>query len=656
VRSIDKLRWSVPLIAAGALLTCADVGPDQAVCEPGSYRCVNDTSLRCVGDGTGYEVEQNCAKQDKICTDVGCRACFPDQTVCFGEKLLRCNGSGDGYLAQPELICDVEQGEVCDRGGCVDACELARRNRSYVGCEYWAADLDNAVVDIGAAAAQQFAVVVSNPSPLPAEVKVTVNQAAFGQPPQIAEIMELTVAPQALEVLLLPAREVDGSPEGEFDVGTGTALTAHAFKIESTVPLIAYQFNPLSNVGVFSNDASLLIPTTALSADTEGKVGADYLVMGWPQTIASTENPVTSFGSDLRAFLTIVGTADETDVRVELSTKIIGDGDTIPAKEAGDLLEVKLNAYDVLNLETGGFGPDADFTGSRVSSSRPVVVFSGSEASDVPDPPDLTFRRCCADHLEQQLFPVTTLGRTFIALTTPSRTGAVSEAGARITKLAEEQEYFRVLTTGEFPDIITNLEPPYDKLSPGQGGIASIQAARDFTIQATSPVVVGQFVAGQQEVGIPSDLPGGDPSFILLPPVEQYRKEYLFLTPDKYSFDFLLVAAPKDTFVRLDGRELKEGCDEETGQKVCCTHTVVGSVQLPGQGLETEFEAYKCQLSFPEIVPDRIPPENLLPGLQYDGVHRLTATQPVGLVVYGFDAFVSYGYPGGTDLALINVN
>jgi len=43
--------------------------------------------------------------------------------------------------------------------------------------------------------------------------------------------------------------------------------------------------------------------------------------------------------------------------------------------------------YDVLNLETGGFGADADFTGTRVDADKPVAVFSGSEASDVPDPP-----------------------------------------------------------------------------------------------------------------------------------------------------------------------------------------------------------------------------------------------------------------------------
>ena len=37
-------------------------------------------------------------------------------------------------------------------------------------------------------------------------------------------------------------------------------------------------------------------------------------------------------------------------------------------------------------------------------------------------------------------------------------------------------------------------------------------------------------------------------------------------------------------------------------------------------------------------------------GMQDDGVHRLEANAPVGLVVYGFDAFVSYAYAGGLNL------
>jgi len=632
---------------------CANLNNDDGICDPGSYRCVGSSALICLPDGSGWQVEADCGATGKVCTAGGCKVCEPDALQCKGIELLRCNSDGSGFLNDPVKTCDAEKGEICDGGGCTNACTLATTNRSYVGCEYWAVDLDNAVVEIGSAAAQQFAVALSNPSPLQARVRILVNEAPFGQPVKLKTVTERTVKPQQLEVVLLPAREVDGSLPGEFNTGSGTAVSSNAYKIESTAPLIAYQFNPLSNVGVFSNDASLLVPTPALSGDSGAQLGANYLVMGWPQTIATTDDIMTNFGTDLRAFLTVVGTREDTSVKVVLNTDIIGDAEgLIKPMKAGDTLTAKLGPFDVLNLETGGFG--ADFTGSQVLTNKPVVVFSGSEASDVPDFPDLTTRKCCADHLEQQLFPVPTLGTAFIALTTPSRTGALRAAGAVISEKTEK-EVFRILAAGEFTRVGTNLPPPHDQLSISPRTIAQLRVNRDFTIQANEPVVVGQFVAGQDETGISRTLPGGDPSFILLPPVEQFRKDYLFLTPNKYAFDFVLVAAPRTAKVTLDGRVLKDGCDTQQGQKLCCTRSEVGSVREAAATSDTPYVAYKCQLSFPKVVPDKEPPDNLEAGNQNDGVHRLVSDLKVGLVVYGFDAYVSYGYPGGTDLALINL-
>jgi hypothetical protein len=651
-RELQRLPLALLLLAAPLCATCASTDLTPQVCEPQSYKCVGSLSLRCSSDGAGWQVEADCSQKALTCTTRGCLTCQPGGVYCQGQDLMACNADGTGYDPKPLLTCDGSKGMVCEGSSCSNACQLSRVNRSYMGCEYWAVDLDNAVVEIGSAAAQQFAIALSNPSSLPASVTVSVNEAPFGQPPILKEVTKRSVAPEALEVILLPAREVDGSPAGEFNTGTHTALSANAYKIESTAPIIVYQFNPLSNVGVFSNDASLLIPTPALTTDSSNENGASYLVMGWPQTIAETQDRKTNFGENLRAFLTVVGTRDGTNVRVYLSTPIVGDGKTIPALAGGQTLDVKLNAFDVLNLETGSF--NADFTGTKVTTDKPVVVFSGSEASDVPDFPDLSTRKCCADHIEEQLFPIQTLGTAFIAISTSGRTAALKEAGATITP-HKETEYFRVLAAGESTAISTSLPPPFDNFLVAGGKHAQLRVEQDFTIQATGPLVVGQFMPSQDEAGVPSSLPGGDPSFIVLPPVEQFRKNYLFLTPDKYSFDFIAVAAPRGARVKLDGRELKEGKVSGPGPRLSCTRSPVGKVRRPGDKNETEYDAIKCQLSFPVVIPDQTPPQNLLPGEQNDGVHRLTADLPVGLVVYGFDAYVSYGYPGGTDLALINL-
>lgn len=43
-----------------------------------------------------------------------------------------------------------------------------------------------------------------------------------------------------------------------------------------------------------------------------------------------------------------------------------------------------------------------------------------------------------------------------------------------------------------------------------------------------------------------------------------------------------------------------------------------------------------------------------MPGVQNDGVHRISSNQAIGVVVIGFDNYVSYAYAGGTDLKEIS--
>jgi hypothetical protein len=182
---------------------------------------------------------------------------------------------------------------------------------------------------------------------------------------------------------------------------------------------------------------------------------------------------------------------------------------------------------------------------------------------------------------------------------------------------------------------------------PGDDAFTMCDVVEDFVIEASGPVIVGQFVTSQWEaVGYSNNAqPAGDPAFILLPPVEQYRSEYIFLVPDDYAFDYLMIAAPSDARVFLDGSPIDDFPQ--------CTRKLIAP--LPVEGQEVDFSSIVCSLSDPivsmegaRVVVDEGDQSN-------DGVHRLTSDRPVGLTVYGFDAFVSYGYPGGTDLRAINV-
>ncbi|UJR81801.1 IgGFc-binding protein [Sandaracinus amylolyticus] len=656
-----------------------------------SEACLGDVHYSCEADGEFLRpVVENCADEGKTCADgLWCVTCRPNSGGCDEQgNAVVCNDDGSGWEVIDE--CDIEHGEVCDLGSCRNLCEVALTRRSYLGCEFFATDLDNAALGAGRdASAQQYAVVVSNPGNYPADVVVEIDTGAFGGETVPVIVAEQRVLPGDLEVFELPRRELDGSssmtpcaadaecqsateacwcsggsPVGTpgatdcrcrnaagangLNDGTHSALTAHAYRVRSSLPIVAYQFNPLDNVGVFSNDASLLLPTSG--------IGERYTVVGWPQTIADSTDPDEDFDpsrtdEDLRAFLTIVGTQPDTQVSITLGAEVrnvVG----LPGEEnygPGDVIELELGAFDVINLETQGF--NADFTGTQVVASpeHPVAVFVGTEASDAPRYETLLNRQCCGDHVEEQLFANDALGRHFFIGLTPRRSRALSAAlidGSSVGDFAEP-ESVRIVAVAEG---VTMIETTIDD---GFGGFLAyeleqnqslvIETTQDFEIRSSQAIAVLQVQSSQESIGIDSRYPGGDPSIVGVPPVDQFRRDYVFLTPDLYAFDFVTIVAPASAQILLDERPLTE---------FECEAAAADGIERMMTDPPPEWFVYRCQLSFPDVIgPPNVEVED---GVQNDGYHTLRATEEVSLIVSGFDAYVSYGYAGGADLESID--
>jgi hypothetical protein len=598
-------------------------------CIEGIVECRGSALTRC--DQGKFAVIDDCGGRGEACATVlkKCTPCAPGELTCDGQSTLRC--SDDGQTRNVSGTCDASQGFACRSGVCSDLCGDAAEHRSNIGCEYWPVDLDNAVLPPegglpGNAAIQQYAVIVTNPQPdIAAVVTVEEDTAAPGQPNAPHVVATATVGPNHLEVFKLGPREVDGSPPDVPNGGTGTALTRHAYRLRSTVPIIAYQFNPLENFNVRSNDATVLLPTSALVGST-----AKYVVAGWPQTIARTEDPHTNFNEMLRVFLAVVGTTPDTHVKIHTTARVIPGGPFPNGAPKNTEVEATLQPFEVLNLETGDFL--ADFTGSTVEADQAVVVYVGSEASDAPFFTDLSQRSCCADHLEVQVTPTRAVGQHYTIGRMPNRSQAVSAAGAVIGTF-KEPELYRVVATADGPThVTTSLPAPYDAFDlAGPGADLVLSALEDFRLDASQPVLVADVQVSQEAAGISiaNGLPGGDPSLLLIPATEQWRNDYVLLTPDKYAFDFLVITAPNGAHVFVDGL---------AADGTVCEITTAA------------FTVYRCQLSFPIIDPAGRPPTNILPGVQHDGVHRVQADVPVGVLVYGFDYRVSYAYAGGTEL------
>jgi hypothetical protein len=568
--------------------------------------------------------------------------CKPGAVDCQGQTVVVCNPSGDSW--QMAQACDTSSGYACRDGSCIQLCHLAAQQQSNVGCEYWGADLDNAVVSPSLnAAAQQYAIVVSNVQPdVPASVAVEQDDSLPGDASHLTRVVATAIiAARNLEVFKLGPREVDGSADGTFNTGTGTALTRHAFKVTSDFPIVAYQFNPLDNVNVFSNDASQLLPVSGLNVG----IGRAYVVPGWPQTIATSTDPSNNFGIDLRAFVAIVATRPDTRVHLQTTARVIAGGPFPNGIDKGASADATLQPFEVLNLETGDF--NADFTGTLIDATQPIAVFPGSEASDAPYFQTLSQRFCCADHLEHQTAPVRAVGKSYALAKMPNRTKAVIAAGGNIG-VVDETEYYRVVAVASgTTHVTTTLRHPWAAFDlNGEGDSQTIPSQTDFILDASQPAMVLDVQASQDAGGVPRGLPGGDPSTAFVSPREQWRSDYVLLTPDKYVFDYLVIVAPNGAHAYVDGLVL-DVTNSDVTPSDGLTDAERGSSTPP-------FWTYRYQLSYPIIDPTQQAPNNILPGKQDDGVHHVQADAPVGVIAYGFDSYVSYAYAGGTQLTVIN--
>lgn len=565
--------WLIAALCAGSIAGCgpstsggdlggsADAAPNDP-CSGETTRCAGDTYQTCV-DGAFQDVT-TCSSQ--CVPGVGCAACDPSfGRTCVGDSVHGCND--DGSLGELIETCGLES---CDAGRCVDDCGDAAASNSYIGCEYWAVDLHNATDVVGepllggcslygvptirletvpvcynpspanpltdptiaglcdpgndCAAApagftcqsrsvclldaeeSPFAVVVSNPHPSKA-ARVTIENA-------VGRTSEVDVAGGAV-VQIFP-QSLGFTDQSVRSGGVG----AHAYRLTATRPIVAYQFNPLDNVGVFSNDGSLLLPVHTLDTD--------YYAI----TLPSLARRPTAH--DFSGYLSVVATASgTTDVDVT-PTAAVRAGNGTPAIAAGVTHSFSLQQYDVLTLEASGAG---DLTGTRVqSATAPFAVFAGHVATGA----SAQSGACCADHLEDQLFGAGTWGKRY----------AVARSQAR----GNEPDRVRILA--QRADTHVTLTPAMGTcpvLGPGEH--CQLDITGDVEISADQPISVAHFLlaVGQSGSGVN---PQGDPAMAMAVPTEQFRTDYTLLVPQQYATNFFAVVAPAAGTVHLDGADI----------------------------------------------------------------------------------------------------
>src|SRR5581483_2135065 len=386
-------------------------------CTDGEHRC--DGRLWDVCQNGAFTTQQGCTS-DQLCSDtLGCVACLPGKNGCVGAKVVTCdaNGSPTQTVIQdcgPDLTCASDP--ASGQAACVTPCDPKALAHSYTGCVFYAVDLPQFTIPtplVGTIAAdQQFAIAVANPWQVPLNVVVERDDAMPGQPAQLAQVATAQVPAQSLQTIPLPPREVSGYVKGQRN---RTLLTAAAYRVTTDRPASVYQFKPINNPDAFSNDASLLIPSNALDAS--------YVVLGWPGTGGDVSAGGLTIQTDKRSYVTIVATRANTKVRVTASSEIMA-GDNATAIHKGGTYTAVLNEFDTLNLEGADFqtAGATDFTGTRIEADGPLAVWSGVECMTInPDPPIDPMKTCCCDHLEEQLFPRSSLGHDYVVVRSEGR-------------------------------------------------------------------------------------------------------------------------------------------------------------------------------------------------------------------------------------------
>lgn len=502
---------------------CSGLSRGVLLCLFATFGCSGGTRHDTVGDGGGQSVPDGGASAD---TGVRAGQCIPGAKTCSNGQATYCRD--DGTLAQYE--CDTVQGMTCTTAGCRGACDLSEVVDSYIGCDYYPTVTLNSVWS-----SFSFAVAVSNTSNVSTHVTITRGSTV---------VMQADLAANQLQTFNLPwVPELKGgditctTPPA---AGASRSVAAGAYRVRTDRPVTVYQFSPLEyqldpapatcptikgqcaesvveQCFSYSNDASLLLPSTALTGN--------YTVLSWPSQ---------SQGS---GFVAITATQDGTQVQV-VGTGAFAAGAGIDATGKGT---VTLDRGGVLELVSALGG---DMSGTRIRANKPVQVISGHSCANVPA---ATTGFC--DHLEEVVFPEDTLGKDYV-LTRPLYADSLTPTPylVRVGAIANDTH---VSFDPKLRDDMTLQAGAFVEL------LVDGSAPPNLRVTADKAVLVAEYMLGQEALPVKSGV--GDPSLSTGVPIAQYRDSYLFTAPVTYSVNLASVIAKRGANVKVDGKAIPPG-------------------------------------------------------------------------------------------------
>lgn len=356
-----------------------------------------------------------------------------------------------------------------------------------------------------------------------------------------------------------------------------------ALHLVSDQPLNLYALN----FGYNSVDVAVIFPVEAL--------GNEYFAICYEPHVDLRLSYCGPFYNGKNSEFVVVATEDQTQVTITPS-KVTDK--LKPANIPFTITLDKGELYQVQSMNLTGLPGQGDLTGSFIRSDKPVAFYSGSWATTIP-----STSLSAWDHLYEQIPPVVSWGRTFVAVPLKSRTRDTYRilASADQTKVKIAGVPAAVLDRGEFYEF-------------------SLGAGEPSLIESDHPVLLAQY-SNSNDADKPPGLPlnlwsgDGDPSMLIVSPVDKTRENVTFVaydTPEITSKIFINIVAKDDavTSIRLDNNPVE-------------------FIPLPGSGY-----------SYAQV--------QIAPG-SHD-LNSLVAGKGFIAYVYGFGGVESYGYGVGFNL------
>jgi hypothetical protein len=308
------------------------------------------------------------------------------------------------------------------------------------------------------------------------------------------------------------------------------------------------------------------------------------------------------------ASLNIVAKEDNTQITMLPIANVVGGGGIPPGSANGQMF-FSLNAGEHAQLTQLD-----ELTGSVIESDKPVGLMAGARCSYVPQ------GVYACDHLEQMIPPVKALGHEHVGVMHQSRSG---EPGVwRLIGAVDGTELSWSADIGG----PTTLD---------QGEVAELSTQFAFTVKsqdADHPFILMSHMSGGSTNGMNGV---GDADAVLAVPPAQWLKSYVFFADPTYPRTNLVV-------IRAHG---KDGPFVDV-------HSECGG-PLTGWQDVGDYQYTRVDLTngnFQDV------------GGCSSGRQRMFSNAPFGVYVWGWGSptttpnteYVSYGYPAGMNVGLIN--